>query len=214
MVMIWHKTNPVISVGTLDEFGSVADELLSAANLWSFSIQGKKGRLTYVSAEEAVREANKEFYRRNEFAVRKFLSSEVYAIKQRLRCKLLPVAAPDNHDAMGDWIVSGVFETNEQYSGPLSGLGLTLGVFIDIEGAPLSYRFKALPGHRPLMDEAYEALAQLKNAKTNQVIYQPWTGWIIDALKIDADLVTLESANDSWLNLWFDDHIGEAINPT
>ncbi|KWT12093.1 hypothetical protein NLO85_22100 [Pseudomonas savastanoi] len=212
MTIIKHATNPAIFVGTSDEFDTAQDGEFSASGLWFFYVCGKEGGLACLSAEDAMQAGEKEFFRRTENEIRDFLHSEVYALKQRLACQIVPVAAPEHDDALGDWMVEGVFETNEPYSGPLSGLGLSLTCFAEFEGAPLGYRFDALPGYRPLMDEAYEALAHLKAAQPVSEVCQPWTRWIINALKRDHDIVTLESANDSWLELAFGDHIGEAIH--
>ncbi|MFA0965491.1 hypothetical protein [Pseudomonas amygdali] len=207
-----HPTKPWIFVRPLEESDSAADERFPSAERWVFSICREEAERVFFSAEEAMQAAENEFFRRTENEIRDFLHSEVYALKQRLECQIHPVAAPENNDALGDWVVEGVFKTNEPYSGPLSGLGLSLTCFAEFEGAPLGYRFKALQGYRPLMDEAYEALAHLKAAQPVSEVCQPWTRWIINALKRDHDIVTLESANDSWLELAFGDHIGEAIH--
>ncbi|MDT3268732.1 hypothetical protein QNL75_27125 [Pseudomonas amygdali pv. morsprunorum] len=211
MDIIWHPTNPAIFVRPVGESDSTADERFPSTERWVFSICREEGEIAYLSADEAMRVAEKEFFKRTEKEIREFLHSEVYALKQRLRCQIHPVAAPKNNDALGDWIVEGLLETDEPYSGPLSGLGLSLTCFAEFEGAPLGYSFDALPGYRPLMDEAYEALAHLKAAQPMSVVCQPWTRWIINALKRDHDIVTLESANDAWLELSFVDHIGESV---
>src|SRR2546421_115517 len=79
------------------------------------------------------------------------------ATAQRLRIQI-HTAHPFHKDALfGDWAVTGVFENQEQYVGPLSELGLQL---VPSAGVAI---VKSLPGHRSLMSEAYKALQALKD---------------------------------------------------
>lgn len=98
-------------------------------------------------------------------------------------------------DIIGDWEVKGVFCNDEQYCGPLSGLGIRLepGVITGL------VNLKALSGYKPLMPGAYGALKAMKaNASTEGQGIQLWTRLIGFALERDGSMVPQE-ADNAWL---------------
>lgn len=130
-------------------------------------------------------------------AVREHLIGEHFAPAQKLPIQVYDATEPSDGDLLADWEVQGVFYNDEQYRGPLSGLGIRL------EPYPVAglVELKALAGYKPLMPEAYIALQTMKASK--EQAFQPWTRLIGFALEGDAS-TSLQEADDAWLDRTFD----------
>lgn len=142
------------------------------------------------------------------------LIAEHLATAQRLRIQIHTAHPFHKNTLFGDWAVTGVFENQEQYVGPLSELGLQL-----VPSAGLA-TVKSLPGHRSLMPEAYKALqalkdqaaavtlslndpaagkSSLKQAQQAMQECQPWTNWIARAVLKKGQVVPITDTDEHWL---------------
>ncbi|HDV6162629.1 TPA: hypothetical protein RJN82_006622 [Pseudomonas aeruginosa] len=151
------------------------------------------------------------------------------ATAQRLLIQI-HTAHPFHKDALfGDWAVTGVFENQEQYVGPLSELGLQL---VPSAGVAI---VKSLPGHRSLMPEAYKALQALKDqaaavtlslndpaagklslAEAQQAMQecQPWTNWIVRAVLKKGQVLPITELDEDWLESEFAGFSASPISST
>ncbi|PUA41509.1 hypothetical protein C5U62_31580 [Pseudomonas protegens] len=133
-------------------------------------------------------------------SARACLVSVMFAPAQQLSIMIHEASEPADGNPLGDWMIEGIFENDEPYNGPLSGLG------IGLEPGPVGLvDFRALAGHRPLMPEAYLALETLKSSSRTEVDpLQPWTRWIRFALEREASM-PLHAADEAWLERIFAD---------
>ncbi|NRC34037.1 hypothetical protein [Pseudomonas aeruginosa] len=140
-------------------------------------------------------------YRVTEDSAKECLIGVHFAPAQQLSVLINEAVMPDDESVLGDWIVLGVFENEQQYQGPLSGLGIRLE-----EGLVGLVDLKSIAGFRPLMPEAYVALNAMKDqAPGSSEIIQPWTRWISFALENDVN-TTLQDADAAWLDSTFSRH--------
>ncbi|MBW6123684.1 hypothetical protein KZ843_12430 [Pseudomonas aeruginosa] len=140
-------------------------------------------------------------YRVTEDSAKECLIGVHFAPAQQLSVLINEAAMPDDGGVLGDWIVLGVFENEQQYQGPLSGLGIRLE-----EGPVGLVDLKSIAGFKPLMPEAYAALKAMKDpARSSSEVIQPWTRWISFALESDLN-TTLQDADAAWLDVTFSRH--------
>ncbi|EPY8547106.1 hypothetical protein [Pseudomonas aeruginosa] len=157
------------------------------------------------------------------------LIAEHLATAQRLRIQIHTAHPFHKNARFGDWAVTGVFENQDQYVGPLSELGLQL-----VPSAGLA-TVKSLPGHRSLMPEAYKALqalkdqtaavtlsrndpaagkSSLKQAQQTMQECQPWTNWIVQAVLKKGQVVPITDTDEHWLENEFAGFSATPILPT
>ncbi|ELM3832261.1 TPA: hypothetical protein SL602_005424 [Pseudomonas aeruginosa] len=157
------------------------------------------------------------------------LIAEHLATAQQL-CIQIHTAHPLRKDELfGDWAVTGVFENQEQYVGPLSELGLQLAPSTGLATV------KSLPGHRSLMPEAYKALQALKDqagavtlslkdpsagkeslkqAQQAMQACQPWTNWIVRAVLKKGQVVPITELDEAWLEREFAGLSASPVSPS
>ncbi|EOG4614986.1 hypothetical protein ACLD9I_004633 [Pseudomonas aeruginosa] len=146
------------------------------------------------------------------------LIAEHLATAQHLRIQIHTAHPLRKDELFGDWAVTGVFENQEQYVGPLSELGLQLAPSAGLATV------KSLPGHRSLMPEAYKALQALKDqaaavtlsltdprmgkeslkqAQQTMQACQPWTNWIVRSVLEKDQITPITELDEDWLEREF-----------
>lgn len=127
--------------------------------------------------------------------VKEYLLGVHYAPAQKLRFMIAAVEYLNSDD----WLIQGVFENNNEYSGTLSGVGIRLE-----PSAEHGFCLRALSGYKPLVPEAYITLSVMQSKKQEKYS-QLWARWIALALK-DDPLMSLKDADDNWLEHTFSAH--------
>ncbi|UST77162.1 hypothetical protein [Pseudomonas siliginis] len=157
------------------------------------------------------------------------LIAEHLATAQRLRIQI-HTAHPIRKDGLfEDWAVTGVFETDEQYVGPLSELGLRV-----VPSAGFA-TIQSLPSFPSLMPDAYKALQALKDqaaavelsmtgpnagkeslrlAQQAMQACDPWTNWIVRAVLKKNQGVPVTDLDECWLECEFSELSAVPVPPT